>query len=192
MMKAGRKRSLVVSLLSAVVIAGIALTLWINIRNEPEKAVLKIMSDKVDLQVRNVRFTEVGDSGMKWEITAESARYEKKENRAFFEKLSVRLLTKDGETFIMTGDRGEYNTASQDMQIEGHVVIVSDNGDRFTTERLRYRNAEKLIETDLPVVMENRMVRISGLGMVLSIDEKKVTLLSEIVGRYGGRPRGAK
>jgi LPS export ABC transporter protein LptC len=160
---------------------------WISIGNEPEKTVLKIMSDKVDLQVRNVRFTEVGDSGMKWEITAETARYEKKENMAYFDKLSVRLLTKDGETFIMTGKSGKYNTASQDMEIEGNVVIISDKGDRFTTERLRYRSAEKLIETDLPVVMENRVVRVGGKGMILSIEEKKVTLLSEIVGRYGGR-----
>ena len=45
---------------------------------------MKIMSDQVDLQVRNVRLTDVADSGMKWEIVAETARYQKKENLVIF------------------------------------------------------------------------------------------------------------
>ena len=101
------------------------------------------MSDRVDLQVKNVRYTEVGDSGMKWEITADTARYQKKENLALFEKVKVRLVMKDGRVFVMNGDRGRLNTQSRDMEIEGNVGIVSENGDRFSTDRLRYRNAGK-------------------------------------------------
>ena len=117
-------------------------------RKDPGKALLKIMSDRVDLQVRDVHYTEVGDSGMKWEIRADTARYQKKENLALFEKLAVKLVMKDGKTFVMTGDHGRLNTESKDMEIEGNVGIVSENGDRFKTDRLRYRNADKVIETD--------------------------------------------
>ncbi len=140
-------------LLAAVL--SVAAIIVIDIRKEPEKALLKIMSDRVDLQVRNVHYTEVGDSGMKWEIRADTARYQKKENLAFFDKLTVKLVMKDGKTFVMTGDQGRLNTESRDMEIEGNVGIVSENGDRFKTDRLRYRNADKVIETDRPVVMEN-------------------------------------
>ena len=150
------------------------------------------MSDPVDLQVRNVRFTEVGDSDMKWEITAESARYQKKEKLAFFDKPAVKLLLKDGRTFIMTGDRGRFNTDSKDMEIEGHVGIVSDNGDRFKTDHLRYLNAEKLIKTEGSVVMENKRIRVSGVGMTLSLEEKKVALLSQVRASYRGERRERK
>jgi LPS export ABC transporter protein LptC len=145
------------------------------------------MSDRVDLQVKDVRYTEVGDSGMKWEITADTAWYRKKENLALFEKVKVRLVMKDGRVFVMNGDRGRLNTESRDMEIDGNVGIVSENGDRISTDRLLYRNAGKRIETDRPVVMENRSVRISGVGMILTLDEKKITLLSQVRANSNGK-----
>jgi LPS export ABC transporter protein LptC len=178
MMKRGRKKVLIVVVLAMVISA--AAIIMINIPKEPGKALVKIMSDQVDLQVRNVRLTEVGDSGMKWEIMADTARYQKKENLAFFEKLSIKLVTKEGRTFLMTGDRGRLNTESRDMEIEGNVNIVSDSGDRFKTDNLRYRNSEKLIETEGSVVMENKRIRVSAVGMTLSVEEKKVALLSQV------------
>ena len=184
-MKKKRKTVLIVAILT--VILSVTAILAIGLRRAPEKALLKIMSDRVDLQVKNVRYTEVGDSGMKWEITADTARYRKKENLALFEKVKVRLVMKDGRVFVMNGDRGRLNTQSRDMEIEGNVGIVSENGDRFATERLLYRNAEKRIETDRPVVMENGSFRISGVGMILTLDEKKVTLLSQVRANIAGK-----
>jgi LPS export ABC transporter protein LptC len=178
MMKTTRKTVIIVVILA--VILSVTAILAIGLRRSPEKALLKIMSDRVDLQVKNVRYTDVGDSGMMWEIKADTARYLKKENLALFDQVTVRLVMKDGRIFVMNGDRGRLNTQSRDMEIEGNVGIVSENGDRFTTERLLYRDAGKQIETDRPVIMENGSVRISGVGMILTLDEKKVTLLSNV------------
>jgi LPS export ABC transporter protein LptC len=188
MMKRGRKAVFVIVVL-AVVLSATAI-IMINVPKEPEKPLLKIMSDRVDLQVRNIRLTEVGDSGMKWEIIADTARYQKKENLAFLEKLTVKLVTRENRTFVMTGDRGRLNTESRDMEIEGNVDIVSDNGDRFRTDRLRYLNAAKLIETEGPVVLENKSLRVSGVGMTLSLEEKKVALLSQVRASITGERRG--
>lgn len=178
MMKANRRTVLIVTILAVILFAAVILA--IGLRRPPEKALLKIMSDRVDLQVKNVHYTEVGSSGMTWEIKADTARYQKKENLALFDKITARLVTKDGRVFVMKGDTGRFNSASRDMEIEGNVDIVSENGDRFATDRLLYRDAEKRIETDRPVVMESRGIRISGVGMIFSLDEKKVTLLSQV------------
>jgi len=177
-MKKKRKMVLIVSILA--VILSLAVIIVVGLRVAPEKALLKIMADKVDLQIKDVRYTEVGDSGMKWEITAATARYLKKENLALFEKLTVRLVMKDGRTFVMNGDQGRLDTQSRDMEIDGNVGIVSGNGDHFATDRLRYRNSDRRIETDRPVAMENGNVRISGVGMVFHLDDSKLTLLSQI------------
>lgn len=181
-MKMNRRRTLLIAILLVAVLS-VAAIFVIGMRKEPGKALLKIMSDRVDLQVRDVHYTEVGDSGMKWEITADAARYQKKENLAFFDKLEIKLVMKDGMTFVMTGDHGRLNTESRDMEIEGNVGIVSENGDRFATDRLRYRNVDKVIETDRPVVMENEMVRVSGVGMVVTLEGKKVSILSQVRAR---------
>jgi LPS export ABC transporter protein LptC len=187
MMKRGRKTVLIVVILAAVLATAAIITF--NIPKEPEKALLKVMSDRVDLQVRNVRFTDVGDSGMKWEIVADTARYQKTDNLVFLEKLTIKLVTKDGRIFTMTGDQGKLNTESRDMEIDGNVNIVSDHGDRFRTDHLRYLNAAKLIETDDPVVMENKSIRVSGVGMTLSVEEKKVVLLSRVRASFTGERR---
>jgi LPS export ABC transporter protein LptC len=184
-MKTKRKTVLIVLILTAIL--SVTAILAIGLRRAPEKALLKIMSDRFDLQARNVHYTEVGDSGMKWEITADTARYRKKENLALFEKVKVRLVMKDGRVFVMNGDRGMLNTQSRDVEIEGNVEIVSEDGDRISTDRLFYRNAGKRIETDRPVIMENRSVRISGVGMILTLDEKKVTLLSQVRANSTGK-----
>lgn len=172
----------------AAVLAAAAFVIAV-IPREAGREALKIKSDHVDLQVRNVRFTEVGDSDMTLEITADMAGYQKNENLAFFEKPTVKLILKDGRTFTMTGDKGRFNTDSKDMEIEGHVGIVSENGDRFATDRLRYSSASKLIETEGSVVMENKNIRVSGVGMTLSLEEKKVALLSQVRASYRGERR---
>lgn len=189
MTKKGRKTLIIVVL--AAVLSAVAVVI-VSTPKEKGREPLKIISDHVDLQVRNVHFTEVGDSDMTLEITAEMARYQKKEKLAFFEKPTVKLLLKDGRTFTMSGDRGRFNTDSRDMEIEGHVGIVSGNGDRFTTDRLRYVNAGKLIETEGSVVMENQSIRVSGVGMTLSLEDKKVALLSQVRASYGGERREKK
>ena len=180
-----RRRTLfiVVFLAIAVTVAGIVI---IGMLKEQGKALLKVMSDRVDLQVRNVHYTEVGDSGMKWDIRADAARYQKKENLALFDNLTVKLVMKDGKTFVMNGDHGRLNTESKDMEIEGNVGIVSENGDRFATDRLHYRNADKVIETDRPVAMENESVNITGVGMVVSLEGKNVAILSQVRARLAG------
>lgn len=175
----------------AAVLSAVAIVV-VSIPKEAGKETLKIKSDHVDLQVRNVRFTEVGDSDMTLEITADMARYQKKEKLAFFDKPTIKLLLKDGRTFILTGDRGQLNTESKDMEIEGHVGIVSENGDRFATDHLRYSNAAKLIETEGAVSMENKNIRVSGVGMTLSLEEKKVALLSRVRASYRGERREGK
>jgi LPS export ABC transporter protein LptC len=167
-------------ILGLVVLFVFAAGLFFGIKKEPPKALLNKMAEKVDLQAKNVRYTQVGSSGMKWEITADSAQYRKKEELALFEKVKVKLFMKDGRTFVMTGDKGVLNTQSRDMDIEGNVVIVSDAGDEFRTDRLSYRDALKRVETDRPVVMENKNQRIRGVGMVLNLNEEKVTLLSGV------------
>lgn len=181
-----RKKWVIVLLVLTVVLIA-ATVIVMEVRKDPGKALLKIMSDKVDLQVRNVRYTEVGDSGMKWEVMADTARYQKKENLAFFDKIAVKVILKDGRIFIITGDKGLVRTDTRDMEIEGNVKIVSEKGDQFTTDRLRFRNADQTVETDRPVVMENQSLRVSGIGMVFPLRENKLSLLSQVRADIKGR-----
>jgi LPS export ABC transporter protein LptC len=155
---------------------------WWLVRNRDAipKQALRIMAENVDLQVQNVTYTDVGSSGEKWEVKADSARYMRGEKIALFDRVAVKLILADGQTFHLTGDQGRLKTDLKDMDITGNVVILSDRGDRFTTERLRYVHAEKKIFTTDPVFMENDRLKVRGVGLTLRLDSRDLKLSSRV------------
>lgn len=161
-----------------------ALTLLvIDFNKTSPKTLLKVMADNVDLQVRNVVYTDVGQSGEKWEIKADTARYLKKENLALFDKVKIKMVTAEGKTFVMNGDRAKLHTDTKNVEISGHVEIISDRGDRFSTDLLRYTDADSTVRTDGEVTMKGDQVQIQGTGMILNAKQGQLSLLSKVKGR---------
>jgi LPS export ABC transporter protein LptC len=172
-------------IIGSVVFLVLAAVVFLILRAEfsSEDNRIKILSDNVDLQVRDVLYTDVADTGMKWEIIADTAKYMKSENLAVFDNLKIKVITQDGKTFVMTGKSGRMNTETKNIEISGNVTIVSDQGDRLTTDILKYSGSEKRIYTDSPVVMENARMQVRGTGMTLSLNDQGLSLLSKVKAR---------
>lgn len=175
-----KKRSVVIIIVIVAIVTAAAVILFFESGSFSKKQMLNIVADKVDLQVKNVHYTDVGASGMKWEINADSAKYVKNENLVLFDRIRVKLVMSDGRTLVMTGDKGKSNTETKDMEVSGNVEITSDKGDRLTTDILRYSGAEQRIYTDSAVKMENSRMQVKGVGMSFSLDDKNVALLSKV------------
>jgi len=108
---------------------------------------LKALPD-VDLKIKGFVYTEVGEANVKWEVTAETATYSKKQNLAVFDRVQIKLTTSDSKVFVMSADKGQMftdknNIEIKKIEIKGNVVIISDAGDRFSTDHLSYNDAEK-------------------------------------------------
>jgi LPS export ABC transporter protein LptC len=181
-MKINKKTWIILGLALLVVIAAIAF-LVLDFNKTSPKTLLKVMADNVDLQVKNVVYTDVGQSGEKWEIKADTARYLKKENMALFDKVQIKLVTSDGKTFIMTGDQAKLQTDTKNIEIFGNVEIVSDRGERFRTDRLHYTDADSTVHTDGTVTMGGAQMQIRGAGMTLNIKKGQLSLLSQVKGQ---------
>jgi LPS export ABC transporter protein LptC len=177
-----KRNKIVVGSVSFAVLI-VIVTLILRGTDSSQNKRMKILSDNVDLQARDVVYSDIADSGMKWEIIADSANYTKNKSIAVFNNLKVKVITKDGRTFSMRGKKGTVNTKTKDMDINGDVHILSDQGDQLTTDGLKYAGAEQRIYTDLPVVMENSGMRVVGKGMSLSLKNRKLSLLSNIKAR---------
>ena len=179
-MKLSKKTKIISIILIIFVVITVAV--WViknNIYDKP-KNIIKILSDQVDLQIKDFIYTEVGEDNSKWEVKAESAKYIKKENLALFDRVKIKLTTSAGKVFIMTGDKGQMLTDKKDIQIKGNVVIVSDKGDRFSTDYLNFSDAEKKFYTDAPVTIENKKMKIKGTGLTLYINTGELTLSSMV------------
>lgn len=150
--------------------------------NKPSN-LLASLQDNVDLQIKGFVYTEVGKAKAKWEVKAESATYDKKQNLAVMDKVQIRLTTSDGKVFTMSADKGRIQTEKKNIEIDKNVVIVSDNGDKFFTDHISYSDAEKKIYTDAPVTMENRRMKMTGRGLILFMDKGELSIPSSIKAR---------
>ncbi|MBN2515308.1 MAG: LPS export ABC transporter periplasmic protein LptC [Deltaproteobacteria bacterium] len=144
------------------------------------EGVLKIISDKADLYVRDFHYTEVGDGESTWVIDADSAQYIRKKNLALLKNVKVKFFTSDGKTFFMTGKEGQLYTDSRNMDLRGNVQIISDSGDRFVTECINYSYSEKKVYTQNPVTLENSQLKITGVGLTIMLTTKTISLLSDV------------
>ena len=138
---------------------------------------LKALPD-VDLKIKGFVYTEVGEANVKWEVTAETATYSKKQNLAVFDRVRIKLTTSDGKVFIMKGDKGLMFTDKKNIEIKDNVAIISDAGDKFSTDHLNYNDAEKKFYTDAPVTMENKRMKITGVGLTLFMNNGELNLSS--------------
>jgi LPS export ABC transporter protein LptC len=175
------------TILSAVVLLTLALIAtvlyWAGHRVEEKQTGLKIIDDNVDLYIRDVHFTEVGDSGNRLEINADSAAFHRKENLALFDRVRMKLILPDGKTYELTADRGKLRTDLKDVAIEGNVMILSNRGDRLTTDRLKYSDGEKKIYTEDPVTLSNPRFEVKGKGMLLLLKSEHLTIAGGIKAR---------
>ncbi len=141
---------------------------------------LKIIPDNVDLQIKDVHFTEVGDANLTWEIRAETARFVKKDHLAYFDNVQIRLIRNDGKSLTLTGKEGQLRTDTRDAQVTGNVVAVSNDGDVVETDLLHYSNADRRIYTDRKITLTNSRMVMSGEGMSLTLNDQRVSLQSKV------------
>ena len=160
---------LIAILITAVVIIKIKVYKPMNL--------LKALPD-VDLKIKGFNYTEVGEANAKWEVKADIATYDKKQNLAVFDRVQIKLTTSDGKVFEMSADKGRMFTDKKNVEIKDNVVIISDTGDRFSTDHLSYNDAEKKFYTDAPVTMENRHMKKTGVGLTLFMNTGELNLSS--------------
>ena len=68
-----------------VLFAGAFLLYSICVTGKEDHGVLKLISERVDLQIKDFHYTEVSESGMVWEINADTARYVREDDITPFE-----------------------------------------------------------------------------------------------------------
>jgi len=175
-MRLNKKIKVFAVIFIVLVFIGAAVFALVKAVGEKKANVLKMLPDGVDLRIQDFVYTEVGQDNIQWELKAKSAQYQKNKNLALLDQVHLKLTTNKGKVFIMTGDKGEMVTDKKDFEIRGHVVIISDTGDKFMTDYLRYNDSRQKIFTDAPVMMENKRMKVKGGGLVIFIKAGELTL----------------
>lgn len=179
-MKLSRAVKITVAVIIVLILACAIVFAIYKVGVEKKSNIIKILPDEADVRIQDFVYTEVGKENIRWEVKAKTAQYQKKLNLALFDHVQIKLTTQEGKVFLMTGDEGRMQTDTKDVEIKGHVVVTSDTGDKFSTDYLRYSDAQKKIYTDAAVMMESRQMRIQGVGLSIFMNKGELLLSSGV------------
>ncbi len=133
------------------------------------------------LRVRGMTF--VGSRGAQSELVlrADRATFVPDTDVAKLEEVRATVADEEkGRSFEMTCDRGELNVETNDFLAEGRVRGVTEDGQRYTADWVRYQHEEGLLFTDAPVVMVDNTGTYRGDGFRYHLDDRRFRLLGNV------------
>jgi LPS export ABC transporter protein LptC len=173
-------RNLIILCVLALALA-VSIFLAVNWRKTgwygPSKTVPKI---EADLEFGNLFLTEEKDGTIRWELKARIAQSFKKGNETLLEDLQVILHKPDGGVVTLEGDRGWVDDKTRDMEVSGGVVVTSSDGLCLRTDSLHYDHRHREISTEDPVRIDGKGVRISGVGLLMDLNEERISVLGGV------------
>lgn len=190
------KKAKIAILFSIVLIGGIVLvSLWVNLQErkkalEKEENVPKISTEGSDQRLERIRFVEEKHGKKTWELEAKAVSRYQDQNIMMLEDVKVTYYSKDGRSFIITGNQGKVYQDSKDMELIGNVLCTSSDGYRFKTHSISYRHSSKKVTSSDKVELEGEQLRLTGKGMLVDMESKTFKVLSEVKTQWKGGRKG--
>jgi len=185
------KKTKIAILISIVLIGGIVLiSLWLNLRekeaSEKSEVVPKVLTEGEDGHLDKIHFVEEKQGQKTCELEAKSIQQYQDQNIMILDEVKVTFYTKEGRSFIVSGNQGKVNQDSKDMELVGDVVVKSSDGYQLKTHSLSYRHSNKRMSTPDPVEIEGEKIRLVGKGMLVDMETKILKILNQVKTHWGG------
>ncbi|MBF0386817.1 MAG: LPS export ABC transporter periplasmic protein LptC [Candidatus Omnitrophica bacterium] len=85
------------------------------------------------------------------------------------------------EDMNLTAKRGTINKATGDVNLQQDVVITAERGAVMKTDTLEWSRQKDLVQTDDPVTIEDKSMRVQGIGLEAHPSMKDATLKSDVM-----------
>jgi LPS export ABC transporter protein LptC len=189
------KRAKIAILILIVVIAGAVVTsLWMNLHGKKDsgegESLTKIPHGEADMRLEKIRLVEDKQGKKTWELDAKAIQQYQGQNIILLEDVKVTFFTKDGRSFILSGNQGKVYQDSKNMELVGDVVLTSSDGYRLKTYSVSYQHANKKVTTSDPVEIEGKEIQVVGKGMQVDMEAKTIKILSQAKTRWKGGEEG--
>jgi len=146
----------------------------------PEKQQQDDASVNANVKMENVAYSTVNQNNEKmWDLKADSARYFKDQERLSLDGVEVTLYS-EGKVYRLTGNTGEFNTKTRDIEISGQVEGVLPDSTKLRTDTLKYDHRKRLMTTQDRIIINRGNISIDGVGVVIDLNEKKLLILDKV------------
>jgi LPS export ABC transporter protein LptC len=169
-----RKLSVIFLVVFAALLAGLTTVVALRVRGRPAPPPPSVEA-KADYRVSEIHINETLEGSLRWSLDADHAEVYDKRQETVMQRVAIRVFSKDAE-WTVTAAEGVLNNDSRDVALKGNIVVTSRDGLRMTTERLRWRNKERALDTEDPVEITREGTTITARGLDVRMQEQYAVL----------------
>ena len=140
---------------------------------------------KADYRIKEVNLQEEMKDGVRWQLQADQAESFQQAGKTILRKVRIEIHEPD-RSWTVTGDEGEMVEASKDVELKGHVILISSDGMRLETTRLRWDADTKRAWTDEPVTVYQRGAVVKGQGLDARVGDRNTQIRGRIRATFSG------
>ncbi|MFA5118504.1 MAG: LPS export ABC transporter periplasmic protein LptC [Candidatus Omnitrophota bacterium] len=129
-------------------------------------------------QIMDFSLSGFGEKGKKnWDLSGKSADIVTDDVKM---KDVVGNLYGEAENIRLTADKGSYNKADGNVQLQQNVLISTSTGAKMTTDSLDWDRKNQLVTTKAPVNIERDNIIATALGAIGQPNLNKVSLKKDV------------
>lgn len=131
-----------------------------------------------DMWVRDVVVVEqaTAEKSESWELFAKEIAFYDTQRLALVKQVRAEFFPPDVEPLHLTAERGQINSSTGDMTVEGHVLLRPLWGYDLETAALHWDAASRTLHTDAEVRISAETIDIVGTGFSGNVDQQRFVL----------------
>lgn len=184
------RRFLVFALLAVCTVLVVAVLFYERL--SPPTEVIEDVVMQADVSLRQFAYTETVDGVRQWTLTADSAAHDFTSEKTAIQNVNMRVYDqKQLGDVVLTAQSGFAYLPDQRVDVEGDVLIVSDNGYRLTTAAASYHGKKStggVVTAPNLVTIRSNQLELSGSSMTLDIAHRTMRLEHNVTAVFTPTP----
>jgi len=124
-----------------------------------------------DYRLKQLHLQELARDGARWQLDAEYSETFEDQAKTSMKKVTIKV-DQPSRSWTATGDEGDLNQETKDVELRGNVVLISSDGLKLETERLRWDAAQQRAWTNDPVTIYRAGAVVKGTGFESRVNEE--------------------
>ncbi|MFO7982902.1 MAG: LPS export ABC transporter periplasmic protein LptC [Desulfuromonadales bacterium] len=172
----------------ALLIVAVAVTLGVLMfrgfdatRSVEESPETEALPSKGDVSLKKVRYTETSEGIRKWTLVADGVEYWRDREISRLENIELTFYRDDSENdLLLTARQGRFHLDNREVEVWGDVVLKTEDGMTFRSERAFYSDQTSQISSQEKVNLTYEGMDVDAVGMRYNLETRRLNLLSEV------------
>ncbi len=140
------------------------------------------------IKLKDIHYTQDDpEKGMKWVLDAGEVKFSGDRQFISFHDFRLKVSPSDRSSFEVTGKNGDYSRATGELNLQGDLKGISEDGYRVITESIRFDEKKGILTNNKPVQILGPFFSVKGEGMFVDLRKKRLKILSRVTTVLKGR-----